>query len=79
MKGRLVLLLTLLAPVAASAAVIRIKVDAPIHPVTSEYVVKAMETADRDRADLVVIHLEGARCGRPCQQRVESVLRDAQG
>ena len=58
MKGRLVLLLTLLAPVAASAAVIRIKVDAPIHPVTSEYVVKAMETADRDRADLVVLTLD---------------------
>jgi membrane-bound serine protease (ClpP class) len=57
-KGRLVLLLTLLAPVAASAAVIRIKVDAPIHPVTSEYVVKAMETADRDRADLVVLTLD---------------------
>jgi membrane-bound serine protease (ClpP class) len=57
-KGRSLLLFLLLAPVVASAAVIRIKVDAPIHPVTSEYVVKALETADRDGADLMILTLD---------------------
>jgi membrane-bound serine protease (ClpP class) len=57
-KGRIFLSLLLLAPVAASAAVIRIQVDAPIHPVTSEYVVKALEAADRDGADLLVLTLD---------------------
>ncbi|MCK7469670.1 MAG: hypothetical protein MZU95_01830 [Desulfomicrobium escambiense] len=42
MRARAVLVLSLLlAPVLASASVVRIKVDAPIHPVTSEYVVQA--------------------------------------
>jgi membrane-bound serine protease (ClpP class) len=57
-KGRSLLLFLFLAPVVASAAVIRIKVDAPIHPVTSEYVVKALETADRDGADLMILTLD---------------------
>jgi membrane-bound serine protease (ClpP class) len=56
-KGRFFLFLLLLAPVSAAADVIRIKVDAPIHPVTSEYVVRALQTADRDRADLVILTL----------------------
>jgi membrane-bound serine protease (ClpP class) len=48
----------LLGPVLASAAVIKIKVDAPIHPVTSEYVVKSLEQADRDGADLLILTLD---------------------
>jgi len=50
--------LLLLGPVLASAAVIKIKVDAPIHPVTSEYVVKSLEQADRDGADLLILTLD---------------------
>jgi membrane-bound serine protease (ClpP class) len=46
-----------LGPVAASAAVLKIKVDAPIHPVTSEYIVKSLEKADREGADLVILTL----------------------
>jgi membrane-bound serine protease (ClpP class) len=57
-KGKLLVLLGLLTPVLASAAVVRIKVDAPIHPVTSEYVVRALDRADREGADLVILTLD---------------------
>jgi len=50
--------LLLLGPVLASGAVLQIKVDAPIHPVTSEYVIKSLEKADRDGADLVILTLD---------------------
>ncbi len=58
MRARAFLVLSLFAPVLASASVLRIKVDAPIHPVTSEYVVRALERADREAADLVVLTLD---------------------
>ncbi|OGD13231.1 MAG: serine protease [Candidatus Aminicenantes bacterium RBG_16_63_14] len=55
MRVKIFVFLSLLGPVLASAAVLKIKVDAPIHPVTSEYVVKSLEKADREGADLVVL------------------------
>ena len=58
MKARILLFLALAAPLSAAAAIVRIKVDAPIHPVTSEYVVQSLEMADRDGADLVVLTLD---------------------
>jgi membrane-bound serine protease (ClpP class) len=57
-KGKLLVVLSLLAPVCASAAVVRIKVDAPIHPVTSEYVVKSIDRADREGVDLIILTLD---------------------
>ena len=54
-RVKIFVFLSLLGPVLASAAVLKIKVDAPIHPVTSEYVVKSLEKADREGADLVVL------------------------
>jgi membrane-bound serine protease (ClpP class) len=57
-KGRILAAWILLAPVLASAAVIRIKVDAPIHPVTSEYIVRSLERADREAVDLVILTLD---------------------
>jgi membrane-bound serine protease (ClpP class) len=57
-KARILLFLALAAPLSAAAAIVRIKVDAPIHPVTSEYVVQSLEKADRDGADLVVLTLD---------------------
>ena len=57
-KGKIFIVLFLLAPLLASAAVVKIKVDAPIHPVTSEYVVKSLEKADREAADLVILTLD---------------------
>jgi membrane-bound serine protease (ClpP class) len=57
-RKRILLALALLGPFSASAAVLKIKVDAPIHPVTSEYIVRALEAADREGADLVVLTLD---------------------
>jgi membrane-bound serine protease (ClpP class) len=57
-KGRILAAWILLAPVLASAAVVRIKVDAPIHPVTSEYIVRSLERADREAVDLVILSLD---------------------
>jgi len=56
-RVKILLAMALLAPLSASAAVVRITVDAPIHPVTSEYVVKSIAQADRDGADLIVLTL----------------------
>jgi membrane-bound serine protease (ClpP class) len=47
-----------LAPLLATAAVIRIKVDAPIHPITAEYIVQTIERADRAGDDLVILTLD---------------------
>lgn len=58
MRGKIFIVLFLLAPLLASAAVVKIKVDAPIHPITSEYVVKSLEKADREAADLVILTLD---------------------
>jgi membrane-bound serine protease (ClpP class) len=57
-KGKLLVATLLLAPALASAAIIQIKVDAMIHPVTAEYIVQTLDQADRDRADLVILTLD---------------------
>jgi membrane-bound serine protease (ClpP class) len=56
-RSKIFVILFLLVPVLASAAVLRITVDAPIHPVTSEYVIQSLEKADREGADLVILRL----------------------
>ena len=56
-RTKIFLFLSFLAPALAVASVLKITVAAPIHPVTSEYVVKALEKADREGADLVVLTL----------------------
>lgn len=58
MRTRILLAAVLLGALPASAEVVRIKVDAPIHPITSEYVVQSLEKADRDGADLLVLTLD---------------------
>jgi membrane-bound serine protease (ClpP class) len=58
MRIRIFAVLWLLGPVLVSASVLKIKVDGPIHPITSEYVVKSLERADRDGADLVILTLD---------------------
>jgi len=57
LRAKTLVFFLLLGPVLASASVIKIKVDAPIHPVTSEYIVRSLEKADRDGADLVILTL----------------------
>ena len=58
LRAKTLVFFLLLGPVLASASVLKIKVDAPIHPVTSEYIVRSLEKADRDGADLVILTLD---------------------
>jgi len=58
LRAKLLVLFLLLGSVLASASVLKIKVDAPIHPATSEYIVRSLEKADRDGADLVILTLD---------------------
>ena len=58
LRAKTLVFFLLLGPVLASASVLKIKVDAPIHPVTSEYIVRSLEKADRDAADLVILTLD---------------------
>jgi len=58
LRTKIFFILFLLVPLLASAEVVKIKVAAPIHPITSEYVVRSLEQADRDGADLVILTLD---------------------
>jgi len=58
LRIKIFFVLFLLVPLLASAEVVKIKVAAPIHPITSEYVVRSLEQADRDGADLVILTLD---------------------
>jgi membrane-bound serine protease (ClpP class) len=58
LRAKTLVIFLLLGPVLASASVLKIKVDAPIHPITSEYIVRSLEKADRDGADLVILTLD---------------------
>ncbi len=57
MRIRFLLLLLLVAPAVSSAAILKITVDAPIHPVTAEYIVRTIELADREGDALVILVL----------------------
>jgi membrane-bound serine protease (ClpP class) len=57
-RAKILLVFFLLGPALASASVLKIKVDAPIHPVTSEYIIKTLDKADREGADLVILTLD---------------------
>jgi membrane-bound serine protease (ClpP class) len=39
------------------SSIIKITVDAPIHPISSEYILKSLEKADRENASLIIISL----------------------
>jgi membrane-bound serine protease (ClpP class) len=49
--------LLLLAAFPVRADILRITVDAPIHPVTSEYIVRAVHDAERSGAALIILRL----------------------
>jgi membrane-bound serine protease (ClpP class) len=53
--GSLPLVLLLLVPV--RSAIYRITVDAPVHPITSEYITRAIDRAAEDEASLLIIVL----------------------
>jgi membrane-bound serine protease (ClpP class) len=58
LRAKTLVIFLLLGPVLVSASVLKIKVDAPIHPATSEYIVRSLDKADRDGADLVILTLD---------------------
>ena len=56
-KGFLLVLLISLIPFASYASILKITVDAPIHPITSEYIRKAIDRAEKEDASLILISL----------------------
>ena len=54
---RLAVLLVLLVAGSASAAIVRIRVDDMIHPITDEFIGRALDEAAAQRADAVLIEL----------------------
>lgn len=51
------LMLSAIVPALASASIMTIRIDAPIHPVTSEYLVKALEKAEVEGFRLVILNM----------------------
>jgi len=56
-KGIFILLMTIVLSAVGSASILKISVDAPIHPITSEYIRDAIDRADKENASLVIITL----------------------
>jgi len=58
MRGRIFAFVFLvLIPAISPAAILKITVDAPIHPVTSEYIRNAIDRADQENAGLLIMTL----------------------
>ncbi|MFC2163479.1 nodulation protein NfeD [Acidobacteriota bacterium] len=56
MKSKtLILLFVVLLASYGYGSIIKITVDAPIHPITSEYILKALEQADNEKASMIII------------------------
>ncbi len=56
MKSKFLIVLFILAVTSYSyGSIIKITVDAPIHPITSEYILKALEKADNEKASMIII------------------------
>ncbi|NOR53487.1 MAG: nodulation protein NfeD [Candidatus Aminicenantes bacterium] len=51
------MLLIFLLPFASYASILRITINAPIHPITSEYIRKTIDRAEKENASLVIINL----------------------
>lgn len=49
--------MTIVISAVGSASILKISVDAPIHPITSEYIRDAIDRADKENASLVIITL----------------------
>lgn len=55
-KNFLIFSLIFILPVAAAASILKITVDAPIHPITSEYIRKTIDRAEKENARLLIIN-----------------------
>ena len=56
-KGFTLLLLVIVIPSVGFTSILKITVDAPIHPITSEYIRDTIDRAERENASLVIITL----------------------
>lgn len=56
-KTSLFILVLILLPLWSSAAILKIRIDAPIHPVTSEYIRNAIDRAEQEDASLLLMTL----------------------
>ena len=56
-KHIFICILILLLPLASFSSILKITIDAPIHPVTSEYIQNAIDRAERDNFHLVIMVL----------------------
>jgi len=56
-RAKIFLFLLLLPSAFSSAAILKITVDAPIHPISAEYIVKTIERADREGDSLIIMSL----------------------
>lgn len=56
-KRLLVLLIILLFPIISHASILKITINAPIHPVTSEYILNAINRAENENAPLLLMTL----------------------
>jgi len=57
LRAKTLVFFLLLGPILASASVLKIKVDAPIHPISAEYIVRSIDRADRESASLLILVL----------------------
>ena len=53
----LVFSLIFILPAMSAASILKITVDAPIHPITSEYIRSAIDRAEEENARLLIIEL----------------------
>ncbi len=56
-KGLSILLILIVFPAVSESSILKITVDAPIHPITSEYIRDTIDRAERENASLVIITL----------------------
>jgi membrane-bound serine protease (ClpP class) len=56
-KPIVICILVALLPLISFSSILQITIDAPIHPVTSEYIRNALDKAENEKAALVIMHL----------------------
>ena len=56
-KGLSIFLLLIVLPSVGTSSILKITVDAPIHPITSEYIRDTIDRAERENASLIIITL----------------------
>jgi len=56
-RAKILLFTLFVLPAVSSAAILKITVDAPIHPISAEYIVRSIDRADRESASLLILVL----------------------